>query len=193
MLASMDQYFLLNYGYKNELASYIANYNIAEKSVVVILSIISLVFIPTIFKKYKKLEINAFRDIFKVSFYYLLISSTIVGILYFISDDLTILLTNSEFTDKSWIIPYIAFGGIFLGLNSIVSEILTIQYKTVLLLYCYLFGFLINFTLNLLIIKDYGVEGAVITTIISYILMYTLTLCLVYREYRFMKEREKNV
>ena len=193
MLSSMDQFFLLNYGYKDELASYIANYNIAEKSVVVLLSIITLVFIPTIFKKYKTLEKNTFIDVFKVSFYYLFISTVIVVVLYFISSDLTTILTSSKFVEQSWIIPYIAFGSIFLGLNSIISEILTIQYKTIILLYCYLFGFMINFIFNFLVIEKYGIEGAIFTTIISYVLMNIFTLIFVYREYQLMNIRNKNV
>lgn len=193
MLSSMDQYFLMFYGYKNDLPGYIANYNIAEKSVTAVISIISLVFVPTIFKKYKKLEIDTFKDVAKVSGYFLIISILIVCLLYVKSMDLSALLTSEKFIHQSWIIPYIAFGAIFLGLNSIASEILTVQYKTLTLLYCYFFGFFINFIINLFFVKNYGIYGAVMGTIISYVVMYITTLLYVYREYRLIKLRIENV
>lgn len=192
-LSSMDQYFLLYYDYTDELPAYIANYNIAEKSIILVLSIITLVFIPTIFRRYKSLEVKAFQDIFKVAFIYILISIPIVIMLYFFADKFTLILADEKYVNMSWIIPYIAIGGMFLGFNSIISDIFTIQYKTKTLMACYLSGFLTNFILNILFIGEYGIKGAIFTTISSYIVMLMITLSLIYREYNKCKEGPYNV
>lgn len=184
LLSSMTQFFLLKSGHESVLSSFIANYNIAEKSIVVLISVISLVFVPTIFKKYKSLTLETFKDVKKVVTYFTIISIFIVLLLLFISKFLTIILTNPKYTDTSWIIPIVSFGGIFLGINSIISEVLTVQMKTKLVMLCYFVGIFISIILNTLLTPKYGIYGSIFSTIISYLGMMLATLYFVTKEYK---------
>lgn len=183
MLSSMDQYFLNALGYKEELSAYIANYNIAEKSILVSLSIITLVFVPKIFNKYKSLTKDAVRDIINVELIFILLSLLVIIFLFAFNEYLTAILSNAKYKTHSWIIPYIGVGSMMLGVTSIMSEILTLNLKTNRLLYCYILGFIANFTLNFLFIEKYGVQGAITTTIISYLIMLLSMLYFVRIEY----------
>ena len=186
-MSSIDQIILKYYNYTEGLSAYIANYTIAEKSVVFLLSVITLVFVPTVFKKYNKLSLNVFKDIYQVVLIFILISSMILVALLFLSNWLTILLTNKDFIGYSWVIPYVAFGGLFLGINSIVSEVFTIAKKTIILMYCYILGMLANLILNIIFIPLYGITGAVFTTIGTYIIILIITLSFAYKEYKNIK------
>ena len=183
MLSSMDQYFLNYFNYFEELPAYIANYNIAEKSIFVILSVISMVFIPKIFSKYNSLTIDAIKEIFKTTFVFLLISFVVVIVLAFNTEFLTILMADKKFISQSWIIPFIALGACLLGANSILSEVLTVQKKTFTLLIIYFLGIFTNCILNLIFIKNYGVTGAVFSTIFYYLIMLSILLIYIYNQY----------
>ena len=186
-MSSMDQIILRYFNYTEGLSAYIANYTISEKSVIFLLSVISLVFVPTVFKKYNKLSINVFKDIYRVVLIFIVIALAVVGILFFIRDWMTITLTNKEYVGYSWVIPFIAVGGIFLGINSIVSEVFTVAKKTITLMYCYLLGMASNLILNIIFIPFYGITGAVFTTISTYIIMLMITLILAYKEYKILQ------
>ncbi|WP_282125711.1 polysaccharide biosynthesis C-terminal domain-containing protein [Marinifilum flexuosum] len=189
-LSSMDQFFLKFYGFEHELSGYIANYNIAEKSVVFVLSVISLVFIPSVFKKYNKLTKDVYKDIGRAVGIFSAISLVVVGILFLVKDWLVIIFTDIEYVEYSWLIPFIAFGGVFLGINSIISEVFTVAKNTLMLMYCYISGFILNFILNFVFIPNYGIKGAVITTICSYLGMMLITLYRIKVEYNRIKNYE---
>lgn len=187
LIASMNQYILRYFGFQEELAGYIANYYIAEKSVVVFLSVVAMVYIPMFFKKYSQLCVETFKDIFKIVVYFSIVSCSMIFCLFFIHDYLTIILSNQEYLTWSWVIPYIAIGGLFLGINSIVSEVFTVAMKTHILMYSYIIGGILNFTLNFIFIPSYGIVGAVMATICSYIGMLSFTLYVAYLEYKHLE------
>ncbi len=183
MLSSLDQYFLKYFGFQNELASYIANYNIAEKSVVIVLSIITLVFVPKIYKKYNNLELDTFKDVFKIVKIFSFISITIIIFLFFFSEYLTIIITSSIYVDFSWIIPLVGIAGLFLGINSLLSEILTVSKKTYLILIAFTISLIINVLINFFFIENYGIYAAIFSSIFSYIFLTFITCILIRREY----------
>lgn len=189
-IASMNQYILNYFGYHDELAGYIANYYIAEKSVVVFLSVIAMVYIPVLFKKYSRLELSTFKDLFKIILVFTFFSCLMIGVLFFIHEDLTMILSSKVYITWSWVIPYIAIGGLFLGINSILSEVFTIAMKTNVLMYTYLLGGGLNFICNVVTIPHFGIVGAVVTTIFSYVGMLLFTSYFAYREYKKLKNKE---
>ena len=191
MLSSLDQYFLKLYGHNDSLSAYIANYNIAEKSIIVFLSIITLVYVPKIFKKYDNLNLETFKDVFNTVFVFTLISLVILIILFYNKELLTILFTSKLYIDYSWVIPLIGIAGVFFGINSLISEILTVRKKTYLLLISYFFGIFINTILNFIFIEKYGVVAAVSSSIISYISLTLITLLFIRREYIQLKNENR--
>lgn len=186
-MSSLDQFILKYYNFNLELSAYIANYTIAEKSVVFILSVITLVFVPIVFKKYNELSLEVFKDIYRVVLIFILISLVLILILFYTKDFLALFLTNKDYLSYSWVIPYIAFGGVFLGINSIVSEIFTVAKKSIILMYCYVTGMMANLILNIIYIPIYGISGAVYSSIITYMIMLIITLFFAYKQYKRVK------
>jgi O-antigen/teichoic acid export membrane protein len=184
-LSSSDQFFLKHYNYTNQLSSYIANYNIAEKGVLIILSVISFVFQPFFFKKHENLTKIAIIDVVKASTYFLAFAVVIFILLKNFSIELTMLLSSEEYIALSWIMPIVFIGGVFIGLNSIFAELLTLSYKTNLLLISYLVGFSMSLILNFLFIPKYGFTAAVWNSVISYFTMFVTTIIFIIYQWRF--------
>lgn len=182
MLSSMDQYFLYYSDYKNDLAGYIANYNIGEKAIFSLLSIISLVFVPSVFKRYKNVSLAAINEIYKVAAIFLILSSIIVLGMYFFAEELTILLTDKKYISSSWIIPVVGGGAIILGIISIIAEVFTIKMQTMTLMRVFLLAFILNGSLNIILIPDFGVVGAITSTLLAYFLALIYLIFLVSQE-----------
>jgi O-antigen/teichoic acid export membrane protein len=184
-LSSMDQYFLYYFGYEKELSGYIANYNIGEKIIFSLLGVIVTVFVPIVFKKYQDLTLSAINEIYTILIKFLVLSIFLVLVMYFLSDYLVLFFTDEKYIDTAWIIPIIGFGAMILGMASIGAEVFTIKKTTNILLRVYFSGFLINFFLNIFFIPNYGIIGAIISTICSYLIM------LLYVVFLITKERKK--
>ena len=142
---------------------------------------------PIVFKKYNELSLEVFKDIYRVVLIFILISLVLILILFYTKDFLALFLTNKDYLSYSWVIPYIAFGGVFLGINSIVSEIFTVAKKSIILMYCYVTGMMANLILNIIYIPIYGISGAVYSSIITYMIMLIITLFFAYKQYKRVK------
>jgi O-antigen/teichoic acid export membrane protein len=189
-LSSMDQYFLFYFNYGDSLAGYIVNYNIGEKIVFSLLSVISMVFIPVVFKKHKELTMSAINEIYKTVIIFIIFSSVLVLVMYMMSDYLVILFADERYLNTSWIIPIVGVNTIILGVVSIGSEVFTIKKTTSVIMYLYFTGFVINFILNTIFIPYYGVPAAIISTLAAYFAMLLHLLILVRIEKIKFKEWE---
>lgn len=190
-LSSSDQFFLKHFNYTKELSGYIANYSIAEKGVLIILSVLSFVFQPFFFKKHDKLTASALKDVIKVASLFLFLSFFVFLIVYNFSSELTALLSSSKYVEYSWLIPIVVIGGVFIGLNSLFSEILTLTFKTTLLMASYIIGFITNVVINYLYIPKYGITAAVWSSVFAYFVMFITTIIFVI--YQFKKNKHVSI
>lgn len=186
-LSSSDQFFLKYFNYNRELSGYIANYSIAEKGVLIILSVMSFVFQPFFFKKHQKLTAAALKDVIKVASLFLVLSFFIFIIVFNFSSELTVLLSSKNYIEYSWLIPIVVVGGVFIGLNSLFSELLTLTFKTSLLMLSYLIGFVTNVILNYLFIPQYGITAAVWSSVFAYFIMFITTIIFVVYQFKTNK------
>jgi O-antigen/teichoic acid export membrane protein len=186
-LSSSDQFFLKYFHYDKELSGYIANYGIAEKGVLIILSVMSFVFQPFFFKKHDNLTTSALKDVIKVASLFLISSFFIFIIVYNFSSELTVLLSSKNYVEYSWLIPIVVVGGVFIGLNSLFAELLTLTFKTSLLMLSYLVGFITNVILNYLFIPEYGITAAVWSSVFAYLIMFITTIIFVIYQFKTNK------
>jgi O-antigen/teichoic acid export membrane protein len=187
-ISSMDQYFLYYFDFEKELPGYIANYQIGEKIIFSVLSVISMVFVPVLFRKYQSLTLSAISEIYKIAIKFIIISSLLLLLMYLMSDNLILFFSDERYKYTSWIIPIVGFGAIILGVVSIGSEVFTIKKTTKVLIRVYFLGFIMNFILNILFIPDYGVSAAILTTITAYFVMLIYMLILIQHEKIEIKE-----
>ena len=171
LLSSMDQILLKYFGYDYEVGIYAANYNLSEKSIFAFLAIYASAFTPILYKSINKENFNLLKQIKKGLFQFLRIAIPIVAFLSFFSKKISYLLLDEKYVEGHWIIPVIAVAGVFVGIASFYSEVLTVSKKTKTLAMLYGFAAIVNFIVNLIFIPNHGLKAAVIATFISYVVL----------------------
>ena len=171
LLSSMDQILLKYFGYDFEVGIYAANYSLSEKSIFAFLAIYASAFTPILYKSINKENFNLLDQIKKGLFQFLLIAIPIVAFLSFFSKKISYLLLDEKYVEGHWIIPIIAIAGVFVGIASFYSEVLTVSKKTKTLAILYGFAAIVNFIVNIIFIPNHGLQAAVIATLISYVVL----------------------
>ncbi|MCK4421780.1 oligosaccharide flippase family protein [candidate division WOR-3 bacterium] len=92
------------------------------------------------------------------------------GILSFFTKEIFQLMVAKEYFHAIPIVPVIAFAYMLFGLEEIFTAGFFIKSKTSLLLPIALFAFITNILLNILFIPHWGIMGASLATLISYLL-----------------------
>lgn len=174
LLSSIDQIILKFNGYNYEVGLYAANYNIAEKSIFAFLTIFISAFTPILYKNIDTDNFNPMISIRKGVYQFLIFSIPVVLVLLFYSKQISNIFLSRDYSEGHWIIPIIAFSGVFVGIASFYSEMLTITMKTKLLAKLYAIAMIINIFLNILFVPKFGIIAATINTFVSYFVLAML-------------------
>jgi O-antigen/teichoic acid export membrane protein len=174
LLSTSDLLILKLYGYVDEVGIYSANYNIAEKSIFAVLSIIVSAFVPIIYKKSTQSNFDIKKEIRNIVVLFLSIALPITLILWVYAPEISIIFLEDRYTSGYFVIQWVAMAGVFVGVASFYAEIYTLAEKTKVLAKLYFVPLLVNITLNLLFIKSYGMVAAIYSTVFSYALLAIL-------------------
>ena len=87
--------------------------------------------------------------------------------MYFFSDLIVSILFGSQYTQASEILAILSWSIVFSSVSAVFIKILYIEGFEKKYLYKYLFGVIINTVLNYFLIKEYGVRGAAMATLIT--------------------------
>ncbi|PWA09910.1 oligosaccharide flippase family protein [Flavobacterium laiguense] len=174
LLSSIDQIVLKYNGYNNEVGIYAANYNIAEKSVFAFLAIFVSAFTPILYKNINSKNFDLLLQIRKGVSQFLLFALPIVVLLAIFSRTISAVFLDKKYVEGHWIIPIIAFSGIFVGIASFYSEVLTVAKKTKLLAALYGVAMMVNIVLNIIFIPRFGILAAVSATFSAYFVLLVL-------------------
>jgi O-antigen/teichoic acid export membrane protein len=113
----------------------------------------------------------------KLSGYYLLLALPLVVFVSVYSSDIITLFANSKFQEAYILLPFFAFSSLFLSF----ADYTTLQYhlaqKTQILTWMKLISGILCFVLNLYLIKEFGLIGVGIATLLSNIFYFIATLC----------------
>lgn len=154
---------------------YLSNYELSIYSAP--LRIITfLYFIPTIISNtlYPKIielslnsdsENNSLAKIYRYNFYFSILIFTII---YFLSQYIIILIFGNDFFDSIQIFKFLSLNLVFITLNSIFVKVLYSKDLEKRLMLRSFFGIIINLVLTLLLIKENGIFGVVISTLFSF-------------------------
>jgi O-antigen/teichoic acid export membrane protein len=187
VLASSDRYFIVHLLSLSENAVYSVAYSLA--------SILRLFYIPLSFVAYpllvefwEKDQKSAVRDILEKSMrvYIYFIIPSIFG-LYVLGSKLIVILTTSDYIVPSTLILWFSLGILFLGIKEINIYIIHLIKKTYYTTIIISIACVINILLNYFLIKAIGIEGAAISTFISYLFLSTFVTLLARKEiyYKF--------
>ena len=188
ILSLSDRYILEFSRGAHEVGIYSASYAISEKSILLLVSLFYLTSRPvgiSIWEREGKERSQEFTS--KLTRYYLMICLPAVIGISVLAKPVTYILTGSGYHEGFRIMPLVALGGFFLGLQQKFQLGLIYHKKTRLIMYCIVASGLLNLGLNFLLVPRYGYMAATITTVISYafLLVAMMTISRRYFVWRF--------
>ena len=172
ILSLSDRYILEFYRGSYEVGIYSASYAISEKSIMLLVTLFMLASRPisiNIWEKEGKKKSQEFVS--KLTRYYLIICFPAIIGLSVLARPVIRILTAQEYYEGYRIIPLVALGAFFLGLQQRFQAGFVFYKKTHFIMYAIGFSGLVNLILNFLLIPEYGYMAAAITTFISYVFL----------------------
>jgi O-antigen/teichoic acid export membrane protein len=112
--------------------------------------------------------------------------------LSFLAVPLLNIITTPEFSSAAILIPFFAFGGVFLGINTIWTNIINLVKKTHITLYLLVFSAILSISLNFLLVPLIGILGGAISAFLSYLILMGLTFLVSFKyinitvDYKFL-------
>ena len=178
ILASSDRYFIIHLLSLSENAVYSVAYSLVN--------VLSLFYMPLGFVAYpllvefwEKNQKNAVRDIIEKStrVYIFFIIPSIFG-LYVLGSKLILILATSDYIVPSTLILWVSLGILFLGIYQINVYIIHLIKKTYYNTIIFFIAAVINIILNYFFIMAIGIEGAAISTFITYLFLASVVTLL---------------
>lgn len=183
ILSLSDRYVLLFFRGAREVGIYSVSYAISQRSILLLASLFMLAAGPiavNIWENEGKEKSQVFVK--KLTRYYLLICLPAVTGLSVLAQPIIDVLTNPEYYQGFRIVPLVALGGFFLGLQHRFQSGLIFYKKTNLVMIGIIASGLLNLGLNFLLVPRYGYMAAAATTVISYAFL-TAVMATISRRY----------
>jgi O-antigen/teichoic acid export membrane protein len=177
ILSLSDRYILEFFRGSQEVGIYSASYAVSEKSIMLLATLFMLASGPisiNIWEKEGKKKSQEF--VIKLTRYYLIICFPAMIGLSALARPVIRILTAQEYYEGYRIIPLVALGAFFLGLQQIFQAGPIFYKKTNFVMYSIIASCLLNLGLNFLLVPKYGYVAAAITTLISYVFLLLLMI-----------------
>ncbi len=190
MITMGDRYiikYFLNY---SEVGIYSLGYKIASVTNVLIIQSFQTGFLPIAYKNFDKPDAQRFFSKILTYYTFVLVLASL-GISLFSNEVIELFSKNSDYNIAYTIVPFISLAFIFKGVQYVYSLGLHFAKKTKYNAYIVLCAAIINFIINILLIPRYGIYGAAVATIISWILMSTAFYKISYKYYKVKYEIKK--
>jgi len=143
--------------------------------------------LPTILPQYHiENNIEKINTFLKYSIkYFLLIAIPASIALSLLSKPILLIITTEEIAlNGYYVTPFIALSALLYGIYGIISNIILLEKKTKVLGIIWIIAALFNITLTIILVPFIGILGAALTTLISYVIAFSVTL---YYSYKFFK------
>jgi O-antigen/teichoic acid export membrane protein len=183
ILSLSDRYILEFSRGAQEVGIYSASYSVSEKTILLLASLFMLASGPIgmhIWEKDAKEKSQEFVS--KLTRYYLIICLPAVVGLSVLARPAIAILTAPQYYEGFRIVPLVAIGALFLGLQQRFQAGLVFHKRTSLIMLSIIASGLLNLVLNFLLVPRYGYMAAAVTTLVSYALLL-LAMAIVSRRY----------
>ena len=168
---SSDKYVILWFLSSAEVGLYSIAYKIPTL-LTMAMSLFVSAFQISIFDEFKKKDGNKFFETVYTSVMTVLLLAA--SVLIFASKYLAIVLYKNSFY-SAWMVGCILiFAFVFNSLSSLIGTLYTAAKHTSVLFYSTLVAACVNITLNIILIPDYGLNGAAFATLVSYICVWLI-------------------
>lgn len=177
ILSLSDRYILEFFRGAKEVGIYSASYGVSEKSILLLATLFMLASGPigiNIWEKEGRERSQEFAS--KLTRYYLIICLPAVVGLSVLAKPLIGILTAQEYHEGYRIIPLVALGAFFLGLQHRFQVGPVFYKRTDFIMFSIIAAGLLNLGLNFLLVPRYGYLAAALTTLISYVFLLLLMI-----------------
>ncbi len=175
ILSLSDRYVLEFFRGAQEVGIYSISYTISEKSIVLLTSMFMFASGPISMSVWEKEGVAKSQEFLtKLTRYYLIICLPIVVGLSVLARPVVELLTAPAYYEGFRIVPLVALGGFFLGLQQRFQSGLAYYKKTHLIMVSIVASGLLNLGLNVFLIPKYGYIAAAATTLVSYVFLVVM-------------------
>lgn len=190
IIHSSDRYVI---GYLLDIESvglYSAAYNIGATILAFIMPI-QFVLYPTVSKLRDEKNFEGVKNYMNYSLKFFLMLTTPAAFgLSILSHEILLVFTTESFAEAYIIVALVSFGCLSYGIHSIFSYILLIENKTKILGSIMGFGAIFNLALNIFLVSEIGIEGAAISTLLTFVLIAIIAI-LISRRYLSVKPELK--
>jgi O-antigen/teichoic acid export membrane protein len=171
-----DRYFIQWIRGAEDLGIYAAVYNISEYMSTIIISSVSTAVLPMYLRIWaEEGKESTSRFILNSLHYYLLITLPIIAGVSTIGPEVVTLLASKKYAAGASIIPYLISAMVIDGTTVMFAAGLYVRKQSMSLMYIVVTSAVVNTILNLLLIPAYGITGAAIATLLSYLVLVTLS------------------
>jgi O-antigen/teichoic acid export membrane protein len=171
---SSDRYLVTYFLGLGSVGIYSASYSIGWL-IQALVTPIQLILFPELSKLYDEGKENQVKIYLSYSLkYFLMLAIPAVFGLAALAQPILRILTTEEFVAGSTVIPIVALSGLMGGVFQIIINITHLAKQTKFNMYIHIFAAASNVLLNLFLIPYMGIEGAAVSTLISYSIMIAI-------------------
>ena len=170
IISASDRYLIKIILDASQVGIYSAGYKIAETGITGLVLFLTLASFPALIAVYENQGETPARDLMKDLFriYLILMIPATVGI-YLLAEDIARVVVGEQYVTCYLVLPWIAAGKFFAGLGIYYNKSFELREKTLLLPILYTGPAILNIVLNLFLIESFGIQGAAISTCLSYL------------------------
>ncbi|MFK8066701.1 MAG: lipopolysaccharide biosynthesis protein [Gammaproteobacteria bacterium] len=172
VIFSLGDRYIINWKMGSEsLGIYAAGYALCEYIKIMMVDSLFQAIRPMYFQIWAEKGVAATKNFIENSLYfYLIICFPVIAGAAVVGPDLLTFITGGKYTESGVVIPYIIAGQMIYGTHSMLGAGIFIK-KSSALMWITFSAALVNVLLNIVFIPVYGIEGAAMATLISYLLM----------------------
>ena len=175
VLTVSDRYFLQMYSSVEDIGRYGIAYKFGMLINMLLVVPIQKYWGPQMFQVGDLLEEN--KKIHQdITFYYSFIGLFILLGLSLFSDTILTIFANDDYIEVSWVIPWISLAYFIGGFKIFLQASASLSDRTDLFIKTGIYTIFSNIFLNYILIKQFGIRGAVASTILSYLILVGLLL-----------------
>jgi len=168
ILTISDRFFLNLYVPLGLIGIYSINYKFGMLINMFLIIPLQRGLLPMIYREGLKDEMKPiYKDIL---FYYFIIGCLfILGITFFIKPFIG-WVASSEYLEAAYVVPFIAAAYLIAGFRPFFTPLIALKDRTDLLGKAAVLGIAVCLSLNYILIKNYGIDGAIAATVLSYLI-----------------------
>ncbi len=172
IILSLGDRYVINWLSGSEsLGIYAAAYNLCEYVKFMMVDSVFQAIRPMYFKLWAEEGADATKVFVEKSLYfYLMLCFPIIAGVAVLGPDLLTLITSGKYSEGAIVIPYVIAGLMIYGMHSMLGAGIFIK-KSSAMMWITLSAAILNIALNILLIPQFGIEGAAQATLISYVFM----------------------